>query len=339
MLDTKLGRAQRHRELKLFPIIALNPAPLPYRLMAEALADRTLLITEVGSGSVPVLRAVNGGEAPILVLDGEQLIGAKQNRMTNRSLLLPGRSETNVPVSCMEHGRWHFASDDFESAPQHAPSKVRKHARRAEARAAVDRPSPEAACRVRAQDELSAAQGPVWDEIRKYSHSLGGQSSTGALDSLYRHRGEEIDHWIRRFPVRDGQIGILAYLGEETLGLDVVGDPALYERFHQRILRGYIMDAMEGMDSAEGAAGKGAAKNFLELVRDAERLPAPPVGLGEYRVLNGKILGGELEEAGRLVHLSAFPAEVNGLSGTGNGAPYHGSPIARPSQRGRGRQR
>jgi hypothetical protein len=51
MLDTKLGRSLRHRELKLFPIIALNPAPLPYRLMAEALADRTLLITEVGSGS------------------------------------------------------------------------------------------------------------------------------------------------------------------------------------------------------------------------------------------------------------------------------------------------
>ena len=96
---------------------------------------------------------------------------------------------------------------------------------------------------------------------------------------------------------------------------------------------------MEGMDGAEGAVGKSAAEHFLEMVRDAERLPAPPVGLGEYRVLNGKILGGELEETGQLVHLSAFPAEVNGRSGTGNGAPHHGSPIARPSQRGRGRRR
>ena len=152
-------------------------------------------------------------------------------------------------------------------------------------------------------------------------------------------RGGEIDHWIRRFPIRNGQIGILAYLGGETLGLDVVGDPALYERFHKRILRGYIMDAMEGMDTAEGAAGRGSAERFLEIVHDAERLPAPPVGLGEYRVLNGKILGGELEETGHLVHLSAFPAEVNGLGRTGNGAPYHGSPIARPSRRGRGRRR
>jgi hypothetical protein len=38
---------------------------------------------------VPELIATNRGDADVLVLDGEQLIGARQNRMTNRSILLP----------------------------------------------------------------------------------------------------------------------------------------------------------------------------------------------------------------------------------------------------------
>ena len=52
---------------------------------------------------------------------------------------------------------------------------------------------------------------------------------------------------------------------------------------------------MERIDRADGVAGRRDAERFLETVRQAERLPAPPVGPGEYRVLNGKILGGELD--------------------------------------------
>ena len=38
-------------------------------------------ITEVDDeGSVPELRVANLGDRPLLLLDGEQLVGAKQNR-------------------------------------------------------------------------------------------------------------------------------------------------------------------------------------------------------------------------------------------------------------------
>ncbi|NNM07168.1 MAG: hypothetical protein HKO65_18900 [Gemmatimonadetes bacterium] len=58
--------------------------------------------------------------------------------MTNRYIILSPNSITEIPVSCMEQGRWHFRRDTFAPAPQHAPSKVRKRARETEARA-VDR--------------------------------------------------------------------------------------------------------------------------------------------------------------------------------------------------------
>jgi hypothetical protein len=36
----------------------------------------------------------------VLVLDGEQLIGSRQNRTTNRSILLPAHATTEMASAC-----------------------------------------------------------------------------------------------------------------------------------------------------------------------------------------------------------------------------------------------
>ena len=41
-----------------------------------------------GLGSVPELRFVNECGAPVLLLDGEELVGAKQNRIINLTILV-----------------------------------------------------------------------------------------------------------------------------------------------------------------------------------------------------------------------------------------------------------
>jgi hypothetical protein len=52
------------------------------------------------------------------VLDSEELVGAKQNRVLNLSILVPAHSTTVVPVSCVEAGRCQHRSQGFASAPQ-----------------------------------------------------------------------------------------------------------------------------------------------------------------------------------------------------------------------------
>jgi hypothetical protein len=300
MLDVIPARPQRHGPLTIFPLIASSAPRLPYRLMADALTSGALKIGEVGTGTVPELLATNSGEEAVLILDGEQLVGARQNRTTNRSLILPPRSETRIPVSCMEQGRWHHTGEDFRPAPQCSPSSVRRHARDKE----VQYVKAQGSAPVSA---LADVQGEVWSSISAFSSGLRSRSATGALDEVVEARSTDIGAWVRDFPLESRQIGMLAFLGARPLGLDVIGCTRLYERVHERLVRGYVVDALSSRSQPRRMSVE-LAQAFLDRVNSAQRLPSPTVGLGEYWVLSDRVVGGELSTGKALVHLVAFPA-------------------------------
>ena len=131
-------------------------------------------VAAIGISVAVTLIARNMSDQAVLVLDGEQLIGARQNRMTNRSILLPARSETEIPVFCMEHGRWGYTGDSsMKSNAPVSPSKVRRHARTLEARESERGHAP-------SEKALASAQGEVWNVIANLSTSYGVHSPTGA---------------------------------------------------------------------------------------------------------------------------------------------------------------
>jgi hypothetical protein len=344
MLEASLGTAQHHENLTLFPILAEKPREVAYGLMAEALALGILTIREKNGGEVPLLLATNAGPHPILILDGEQLIGAKQNRMTNRTILLAPNSMTEIPVSCMEQGRWHHQTDHFSPAPQHAPSKVRRKARETENRASymAEARGPEARSSHR---DLAQAQGEVWEEIRGFEERLGTSSETGALNTMYEERRDRMGEWVRAFPLVEGQIGLAAFQGTAPLALDALESPSVYGKIHERLLTGYILDAMESWHPEQPSArpSQADAERFMTALGEAERVPSLSVGSGDYRILRGKVLGGELVNDQQLVHVSAFPAiqHERGLDGGPEGVQGgprrpRARPIARPSRRRRG---
>lgn len=297
----ELGPLQRHEWLTLFPVIDPQPRCLPYELLADALEAGTVQVAEVGTGSVPEVTVENSGDTDVLVLDGEQLVGAKQNRTISRTLILAAHSTTSIPVSCMEQGRWRFTSGRFAHRGDHSPSKVRRHAREVEALCTK-------AMRAASPAMLAQAQGAVWSEIADSLRRLGSRSPTGALDDLYESKSRDLDEWSKRFPWVDDQVGLLAFLGDRPLGLDMIGSHRLYARLHKQIVRGYVMDALTaGPHRGVRITQRGGAP-FLELTKRATRTRAPTVGRGEYRVLSGRVMGGELTDTCSLVHLSAFPA-------------------------------
>jgi hypothetical protein len=103
----ELGPIQQHNNLAVIPLFAPGMEGPEYLTLKQALDARLLTIAEVSQGgSVPELKVINQGDLPVLLLDGEELVGAKQNRILNTTILLKEKSETLIPVSCTESGRW-----------------------------------------------------------------------------------------------------------------------------------------------------------------------------------------------------------------------------------------
>jgi hypothetical protein len=325
MIDLTPAAAQRHASLTIYPLLSPNGGGLGCVLLPDAIRAGTLRITEVGQGTVPELIAINTGDTDVLVLDGEQLIGAKQNRMASRSILLPAHSETKIPVSCMEHGRWHFRSREFKPSEYHSPSTVRRKHRTAERRYAMAGLSADPTV-------LREAQGPVWDEIAFNADALSAHSDTNALNESMQRREEDLRAWAGRFPAVHGQVGMAAFVDGRPLALDIVGDRELYASVHGRLVAGYVLDALrEPEKTAEPLPD--AADRFLSLVRDATRTEAPTVGRGSYRVLSGEVVGGELEDDERTVHVSAFPPEAETIPQAYRGMVFDEPPLPPPSRR------
>ncbi|MEI7827930.1 MAG: DUF6569 family protein, partial [Euryarchaeota archaeon] len=111
------GPTQQYNGVMCVPLLHVNGTGLSYVTLSEALKLGTLTVSEVSTqASVPDLLAVNKGDLPVLILDGEELKGAKQNRVLNASVLMDAHSETIIPVSCTEAGRWAYTSDTFKAS-------------------------------------------------------------------------------------------------------------------------------------------------------------------------------------------------------------------------------
>src|SRR4029077_3153913 len=60
----------------------------------------------------------------VLLVEGEVLLGMKQTRVLNLTILVPATTTLQVPVSCVESGRWHAVSGEAtgKAAVNLAPS-------------------------------------------------------------------------------------------------------------------------------------------------------------------------------------------------------------------------
>src|SRR6266568_488762 len=171
----QLGEPVEHRGIVIAPLFPRRQPQAEYLTLEEAI-PLGLRVTEVdAAGSVPELLVSNPLDASVLLYDGEELIGAKQNRILNVTVLVPAQSETRIPVSCVEEGRWHARSRHFAPSPHAAYPELRR-------RKAL-RLSP-------APLERGIAQGEVWHEVHAKSMRMRVESPTRAQSDIFEQHGD-----------------------------------------------------------------------------------------------------------------------------------------------------
>ena len=104
----QVGTPTTFASLTMFPLVGDGEGlPPEYATLDEALQQGLLEVREISqAGSVPELTVVNKGDRAVFLLDGEELVGAKQSRVLNLTILVPAGRTLIIPVSCVESGRW-----------------------------------------------------------------------------------------------------------------------------------------------------------------------------------------------------------------------------------------
>lgn len=268
----RVGEPLRHESMAVFPLFADHESDVEYRLADEALAAHTALVEEVSeAGSVPNLVVENKGDVRLLFLEGEELVGAKQNRILNTSVLVAAHSRIRIPVSCVEHGRWRYKSRYFSSGGSHSPSSLRR-ALKASVSQSVHR-----------ERGHTSDQGAVWNEVATLNASLGVDSSTSAMADAFGAYEGKIAEFHDRTQYVDGASGMAVAVGGKVVSIDLFDKPETCRKVWKRLLSGLVFDALNSKPP-EREATAGDVEQLLAAAGDLPWSPAPVVGEGEeYR--------------------------------------------------------
>jgi len=291
----KLGAAQTFGNLTLFPLTGESPAS-SYVLLEEALDRHLIRVTEVSEGgSVPELALENASAESVLLVDGDELVGAKQNRVLNLSILVSGGKKLVIPVSCVEQGRWHSRGAAFTAAKRTLFARAR--ARKAESVTAA----------MSSEGKRHANQSQVWEDVAVKAASLRVKSQTAAMSDIYTDHAMSLDEYVRAFhPVR-GQRGAVVAIGSKVAGLELFDSAVAFSHYLEKLVRSYALDALETMSPAASPASEAAVREFLERVAVTPCKRFSALGEGEDLRFSGrKIAGGALASGGHVVHLAAF---------------------------------
>jgi len=273
----------------LFPVPGLNQPP--FLSMRAALERDQLRISEVSeSGQVGRLTAENTGDTPILLVDGEEVKGAKQNRILNTSILLEPHSKVVIPVSCTEQHRWSYRSRTFaESDSMMAYSlRSRKNLRMKAA--------------LKTRQEYAAGQGEVWNEIHTLHAKLDTDSHTGAMHDAYASRQDELQQALEQVPLQAGQVGLIAFWDGDFTTLEYLARPDAYADMHEKLVKSFLIESIaDKKEQTEPVSRERAAEVLIRLNALKEDLRQPSLGGGEDLRWTGNGL-----EASGLFYRDAF---------------------------------
>lgn len=291
-----IGEPTTVRNLTVFPLLDKERRVPGYLLLAEALARGTVTISEISeSGAVPSIRLDNRGDLPVLLLDGEHLVGCKQNRIVNTSILVPAHAETRLPVSCVEHGRWSAESRHFEASDRAMFAELRA-AKVAQVTQSLHQHA-----------SYAADQSAIWDGIAAKSERMGSESPSGAMSGIYRRRESDLDAYMRGMPVVPEQSGAIFAINGRVVGLELLDARSTWERCFAKVASGYALDALDHYTTLFPSTAVSSVEQFIGRLAEAKETRFDGVGLGhDVRIEGDGLAGLALVFDRTVIHLCAF---------------------------------
>jgi hypothetical protein len=328
----QVGQTMRHGLLALIPLFPADTwaaKKTSYLPLADALQQGLLTITERPQATVPELEAASTAPIPVLLLNGEQVVGGLQNRVLNATILLAANAVSHVPVTCVEQGRWSpaYATSSDQQIERHSSGLRRSMGDQATTTFVAEN-SAYAELRKMHTKSVSGAlasgagyqsdQSMVWGAVAKRMTTTGSQSPTHAMQELYNApvRAEELSRVVAALPKPDGALGFIVTIRDRVIGAEIFADEALALAYWEKLARSYAIEALDApqMGETSTSVDETVLPHFLEQARSSTLRCYQSTGLGQdVRITGTEVTGAGLVYNDSMIHLTLFaedqPAE------------------------------
>ncbi len=286
--------------LALYPVVASSwPSTEDYLTLDEGLQTGQVVVTEVGgeilrrsrhgrpvpiqggSAQVNRLALVNRSQKRLILLAGEIVRGGKQDRVIAKDrLVAPEGEPLPLDVFCVEQGRWAGRSTTFQAVGLMAHPKLRQEV------------------------TVAKDQAKVWDEVSGRSRQAMGSASAPAVATVtaeavtnsgtaaytsitkdtrsQRHIEPFADELDRRFKQatadlkQEKVVGVVVAYGGELAWADVFANPELFDKYWSKLLRSYVVEALNRPKPKEAAPEVARAQEFLNPLHGTEKSESEP---------------------------------------------------------------
>jgi hypothetical protein len=265
----QISQPLRYESLSVFPLSSDTESSVKYLLEKEAFASDAIIVKEIDKdGVVSELKVESRCNFPVLLLEGSELAGAKQNRVLNCDVLVPPHQTIHLPVSCVEQGRWNYKSAKFTATGRHSPWRLR-HMLKASVTEAL-----------KAKRGHRSDQQGIWKEVARQQESLRVFSTTKAMADTFKSNLDRIQDFHEKLAYPEGTSGFAVAVADTVVSLDLFDKATACKEMWDRLLSGNIVDALEASPAGR-LAEVVEVERLLALLDNATWEQYTPIGVGE----------------------------------------------------------
>ncbi len=294
----EIGEPVKTANLEMIPLFNTLKSKTKYITLKEGLEKETLEIVEKNnSGTVAELRVINKGNKRVLLLDGEELAGAKQNRILNTTILLKKYSDTLIPVSCTEAGRWHYKTRKFYDSDVMAIPELR------------EKKTASVSFSLSSNDDFHSNQREIWNEVNYMLDDYAvGSSPTQAMKDAYREKEKDVENYLKEINSQKNQQGFIIVINNKIVGMDYLSSSAAFKKLFAKLLKSYAMQAIKKVEKTKPIP-KQQINSFINNIKQVEISKFKSPGHGyDLRISGNNINGNALQYRKEIIHLAVFIA-------------------------------
>ena len=283
--DIEVLSPQVHENMAAIPLKSKVSYKLDIMTLKKGLELGLVEVKECKKSTVNTIMVTNNAVTPLILIDGEEILGAKQNRIVNSTLLIAPKTTQAISVSCTEHGRWAY-KNEFRQSDYIANFNTRR--------------AKEVATRGHGN-----SQKAVWDSIACLEVENSFKSPTSAMSESYDNLKIDHDEFLKAFEMVDGQCGVLVIQNGEIKGFEIFYNPQIYREYHEKVLRSYLID--NRIENTTFTINVDEIKNVIDDANYLEFNKRNSEGIADkFEFENDYSLGNLYAYDGEVIHFSYF---------------------------------